>query len=57
MNFSHKETVLLGDKSSLEQQIHKITGINLSALRGTPFVSVQRRGQVVMGAIGILVRK
>ena len=36
VKFFSREGVLLGDKSTLEQQIHKITGIPIAALRGTP---------------------
>jgi hypothetical protein len=36
VEFFSQEGKYLGDKRSLEQQIHKITGIPLLALRGTP---------------------
>jgi hypothetical protein len=36
VEFFSKNRKLLGDKKSLEQQIHDITGIPLSALRGAP---------------------
>jgi hypothetical protein len=36
VEFFSQERDRLGDKRSLEQQIHEITGIPLSALRGTP---------------------
>jgi hypothetical protein len=36
VNFFSQERDRLGDKGSLEQQIHEITGIPLLALRGTP---------------------
>lgn len=36
VEFFTKEGQQLGDKTSLEQQIHEITGIALPALRGTP---------------------
>jgi Heterokaryon incompatibility protein (HET) len=36
VEFFSKDQELLGDKKRLERQIHEITGIPLSALRGTP---------------------
>jgi hypothetical protein len=36
VEFSSRERDRLGDKKSLEQQIHEITGIPVSALRGSP---------------------
>lgn len=36
VEFFTKEGQQLGDKTSLEQQIHEITGIALPALQGTP---------------------
>ena len=36
VEFFSKDQELLGDKRRLERQIHEITGIPLSALRGTP---------------------
>jgi hypothetical protein len=36
VEFFSKDLELLGDKRRLERQIHEITGIPLSALRGTP---------------------
>jgi Heterokaryon incompatibility protein (HET)/NACHT domain len=36
VEFFSKEGMRLGDKKSLEQQIHEITGIAVPALRGTP---------------------
>jgi hypothetical protein len=36
VEFFSKDQKLLGDKRRLERQIHEITGIPLSALRGTP---------------------
>ncbi|KAF4626337.1 hypothetical protein G7Y89_g11822 [Cudoniella acicularis] len=36
VKFFSQERSCLGDKRSLEQQIHEVTGIPLSALRGTP---------------------
>ena len=36
VEFFTREGTRLGDKKSLEQQIHKITGIPIPALRGTP---------------------
>ncbi|KAF2493876.1 HET-domain-containing protein [Lophium mytilinum] len=36
VEFFSQEGMYLGDKASLEQQIHEITGIDIPALRGTP---------------------
>ncbi|CZR68414.1 related to WD40-repeat protein (notchless protein) [Phialocephala subalpina] len=36
VEFFSREGDCLGDKRTLEQQIHKITGITITALRGTP---------------------
>jgi hypothetical protein len=39
VDFFSKEGTRLGDKKSLEQEIHKITGIAIEALRGKPLSS------------------
>jgi hypothetical protein len=45
VEFYSQDNVLLGDKTSLEQQIHEITGIAIAALRGDPlqYFSTQDR--------------
>jgi len=39
VQFFARDATLLGDKSTLRQQIHDITGINVGALRGDPLMS------------------
>jgi Heterokaryon incompatibility protein (HET) len=45
VEFYSRDHILLGDKDSLEQQIHEITGIAIEALRGHPLqdFSIQER--------------
>jgi hypothetical protein len=51
LDFFSREGVRLGDKKSLEQQIHEITGITVKCLRGDPLssFSVQERMLWVAG--------
>ncbi|KAE8440657.1 hypothetical protein EG329_006836 [Mollisiaceae sp. DMI_Dod_QoI] len=39
VEFFSKEATRLGDKSTLEQQVHEVTGVPISALRGEPLSS------------------
>ena len=49
VEFFSQERDRLGDKRSLERQIHEITGIAVSALRGATSVIIRHRRPVVMG--------
>ena len=48
VEFFSRERKRLGDKSSLKQQIHEITNIADSSASRSSFISIQRRGAIVM---------